>query len=228
LVRLTEESTHRYRREAVQPVRSSHYRKWGKRALDLALVVPGILILLPLLAVVAILTWAFLGLPVVYAQQRPGLGGAPFTLYKFRTMLDTADADGKPLPDDKRLTRFGSWLRSTSLDELPELFHVLSGKMSLVGPRPLLMQYLDRYSGDQARRHEVRPGITGWAQVRGRNVISWEDRFNLDVWYVDHCNLLLDLRILALTAWTVVRREGIAADGHVTMTEFKGSASEDD
>ncbi len=166
-----------------------------------------------------------MGRPIFFKQVRPGLYGKPFVLYKFRTMLDLRDQTGKMLPDERRLTSFGRWLRSTSLDELPVLFNVLKGDMSLVGPRPLLMEYLDRYTTEQARRHEVKPGITGWAQINGRNAISWEEKFALDVWYVDNWSLLLDFRIIFLTILKVLKHEGISADGHVTMPEFKGSRS---
>jgi lipopolysaccharide/colanic/teichoic acid biosynthesis glycosyltransferase len=147
-------------------------------------------------------------------------------MYKFRTMRDTRDTEGKLLPDEQRLTRLGRFLRSTSLDELPELFNVVRGEMSLVGPRPLLMQYLERYSPEQARRHEVKPGITGWAQINGRNAISWDEKFALDVWYVDHQSLWLDLKILLLSVWKVVRRDGISAESHATMPEFMGTSGE--
>jgi lipopolysaccharide/colanic/teichoic acid biosynthesis glycosyltransferase len=167
-----------------------------------------------------------LGAPVFFRQQRPGLHGRPFTILKFRTMRDAVDAGGSPLPDAERLTRLGKFLRSTSLDELPELLNVLGGDMSLVGPRPLLMQYLERYTPEQARRHEVRPGITGWAQVNGRNAITWERKFELDVWYVDHRSFLLDLRILARTLAGVVRREGITQPGSATAEEFRGDEPE--
>ena len=163
-----------------------------------------------------------MGSPVLFKQQRPGLHGKPFMMSKFRTMTDARDGDGNLLPDADRLTRLGRFLRSTSLDELPELFNVLKGDMSLVGPRPLLMRYLDRYTPEQARRHEVRPGITGWAQINGRNALSWEDKFTLDVWYVDHCSLLLDMRIILQTIWKVLRREGISQEGEATMSEFMG------
>lgn len=163
-----------------------------------------------------------LGRPILFTQTRPGLHGKPFTIYKFRTMTNERDADGNLLPDPQRLTPFGRFLRSTSLDELPELFNVLKGDISLVGPRPLLMQYLERYTPKQARRHEVRPGITGWAQINGRNALSWEEKFALDVWYVDNCSLWLDIRIIALTVWKVLRREGISHQGEATMTEFLG------
>ena len=165
-----------------------------------------------------------LGSPILFRQQRPGLRGRLFTLYKFRTMTGARDAGGTLLPDAQRLTPFGRFLRSTSLDELPELFNVLKGDMSLVGPRPLLVQYLDRYTPRQARRHEVRPGITGWAQINGRNTLKWEEKFELDVWYVDHESLGLDVRILLLTIWKIFKREGITQPGRATMEEFFGSA----
>lgn len=163
-----------------------------------------------------------LGTPIFFTQTRPGLGGKPFTLLKFRTMTDACHANGTLLPDAERLTDFGRFLRSTSLDEVPELINVLRGEMSLVGPRPLLMQYLNRYTLEQARRHEVKPGITGWAQVNGRNAITWEEKFALDVWYVEHESLALDVRIFCRTLWQVAKREGISRDGHATMTEFLG------
>lgn len=180
----------------------------------------------PMLVIALLVRWK-LGPPVLFRQVRPGLHGRPFVLYKFRTMNDARDADGNLLPDELRLTPFGKWLRSTSLDELPELLNVLKGDMSLVGPRPLRMEYLERYTPEQARRHEVKPGITGWAQVNGRNALSWEEKFKLDVWYVDNWNLWLDLRILLMTVVKVLRREGINAEGHATMPEFTGSASYD-
>ena len=180
----------------------------------------------PMLVIALLVRWK-LGPPVLFRQVRPGLHGRPFVLYKFRTMNDARDADGNLLPDELRLTPFGKWLRSTSLDELPELLNVLKGDMSLVGPRPLRMEYLERYTPEQARRHEVKPGITGWAQVNGRNALSWKEKFNLDVWYVDNWNLWLDLRILLMTVVKVLRREGINAEGHATMPEFTGSASYD-
>jgi lipopolysaccharide/colanic/teichoic acid biosynthesis glycosyltransferase len=176
----------------------------------------------PFIVVCALLVRVSMGSPVFFRQTRSGLGGKPFTLVKFRTMRDAHDASGQPLPDDSRLTRLGALLRRLSLDELPELWNVLKGDMSLVGPRPLLMQYLDRYTPEQARRHEVKPGITGLAQVSGRNALSWEDRLALDVWYVDHWSLWLDLKILAGTVWQVFARRGISAPGHATMPEFKG------
>jgi len=208
-------------------VQSSFYKRAGKRVFDLALVIPGSLIALPLLVLLALLNRIFLGAPVLYRQERPGLRGRPFTIYKFRTMLDLRDAQGRLLADEERMVGFGRALRAMSLDELPELFNVLKGDMSLVGPRPLLTRYLDRYTPEQARRHEVRPGITGWAQVRGRNLLSWEERFRADVWYVDHCSLSLDLKILATTLRKVLSREGISAEGHATMQEFMGSGHDD-
>ena len=166
------------------------------------------------------------GSPVIFRQTRPGLGGAPFPIYKFRTMREAVDGHGVPLPDEERLTRVGRWLRRTSLDELPELVNVLRGDMSLVGPRPLLTSYLDRYSPIQARRHDVRPGITGWAQINGRNALSWEEKFDLDLWYVDHWSFALDLRILWRTLAQVVSGTGVSAPGHPTMPEFMGSGGD--
>jgi sugar transferase EpsL len=192
----------------------------GKRLLDLMASLIGLALLSPLLLVLAALVAVRLGRPVLFRQVRPGLYGRPFEMYKFRTMRDAYDEQGQPLPDNQRMTVFGSVLRKTSLDELPELFNVLRGDMSLVGPRPLLMQYLPRYTPFQARRHEVRPGITGWAQINGRNALTWKEKFELDVWYVDNWTLLLDLKILFRTVWKVVAREGISADGHSTMPEF--------
>lgn len=195
----------------------------AKRTLDLLLSLLVLVCLAPFLLCLAVLVRIRLGSPVLFRQMRPGLGGRPFRLVKFRTMLDSTDSQGQLLADAARLTPFGRFLRSSSLDELPELWNVVRGDMSLVGPRPLLMQYLDRYTPEQARRHEARPGITGWAQVNGRNALSWEQKFALDVWYVDHRSLLLDLRILWLTGIKVVRREGISAPGEATMQEFRGS-----
>jgi sugar transferase EpsL len=197
-----------------------------KRVIDLFGASALIVLISPVLGFVAVAVRLGMGSPILFRQKRPGLHGRAFTMYKFRTMRDALDPDGKPLPDDRRLTRFGQFLRRTSLDELPELFNVLRGDMSLVGPRPLLMQYLDRYTPEQARRHEVKPGITGWAQINGRNAISWEEKFTLDVWYVDHWSLPLDARILLRTIWKVVRREGISSATHATMSEFMGSPRE--
>ncbi len=201
------------------------YRGLGKRLLDLCVTVPLLILLSPLLGIVALLVRFQLGSPVLFRQQRPGLHGRPFVLYKFRTMTDARDEQGHLLPDSDRLTPFGRFLRSTSLDELPELWNVLKGEMSLVGPRPLLMRYLDRYTPEQMRRHDVKPGITGWAQVNGRNALTWEKKFELDVWYVDHLSLGLDLKILALTFWKTLKREGISQPGQATMEEFIGSQS---
>jgi sugar transferase EpsL len=194
-----------------------------KRTLDLAFTLLALIILSPLLGSIALLVYLKLGSPILFRQRRPGLHGKPFTMYKFRTMTNARDIDSNLLPDAQRLTPFGRFLRSTSLDELPELFSVLKGDMSVVGPRPLLMQYLDRYTPEQMRRHEVRPGITGWAQVNGRNAITWEQKFALDVWYVDHCSLGLDLKIIFLTVWKILTREGISQPGQATMEEFMGS-----
>lgn len=194
-----------------------------KRFLDVFVAGVALIVLSPLIAVVSLLVLASVGWPIVFAQMRPGLGGRPFHMYKFRTMTNENDASGLLLSDEARLTTIGLFLRSMSLDELPEFVNVLIGDMSLVGPRPLLMQYLSRYTPEQARRHEVVPGITGWAQVNGRNAISWEEKFNLDVWYVDHWSLWLDAQILALTAAKVFRREGITAEGNATAPEFRGS-----
>ncbi len=196
---------------------------WLKRLTDFLGAFIGLIILSPLMIFIALLVRVNMGAPVLFRQERPGLHGRPFILYKFRTMRDMRDAEGRLLPDEMRLTRLGRILRSTSLDELPELFNVLKGEMSLIGPRPLLMEYLDRYTPEQARRHEVKPGVTGWAQVNGRNAITWEEKFKLDVWYVDNWNLGLDLKILGLTLIKVLKREGISAGGHATMPEFQGS-----
>lgn len=185
------------------------------------------LLLLPML-LIALLVRVNLGSPVLFRQMRPGLHGKPFILYKFRTMRNALGPDGRSLPDEQRLTPFGRWLRLTSLDELPELWNVLRGDMSLVGPRPLLMEYLPLYSPRQARRHEVRPGITGWAQVNGRNALSWEERLEMDVWYVDHRSLALDTKIVWLTVWTVLTRHGVNHAGHATMPKFTESTRNGD
>jgi lipopolysaccharide/colanic/teichoic acid biosynthesis glycosyltransferase len=198
-------------------------RRISKRVLDLAVTLPALIVLMPVLALLALLVRINLGTPVLFRQRRPGLNGKPFTLLKFRTMTDTCDPAGFLLPDADRLTRFGRFLRTSSLDELPELINVLCGEMSLVGPRPLLVEYLDFYTPEQMQRHETLPGITGWAQVNGRNALSWEDKFKLDVWYVDHGTLSLDLKILLLTLLKVVGREGISAAGSSTMPRFRGS-----
>lgn len=194
-----------------------------KRLIDVVLSVTALVIFAPLLLLVAVLIRRNLGAPVIFRQIRPGLNGKPFAMFKFRTMRDAVDAAGRPLPDEQRMTRFGSILRSSSIDELPELFNVIRGDMSLVGPRPLLMQYLPLYSQEQMRRHEVRPGITGWAQINGRNAISWQKKFALDVWYVDNQSLWLDLQILFLTVWKVVRKSDINQQGQATAEAFNGN-----
>jgi lipopolysaccharide/colanic/teichoic acid biosynthesis glycosyltransferase len=199
------------------------YRKHGKRLLDLALTLPVLVVFLPLLGFLALLVRWRLGSPVLFRQERPGLHGNPFVLVKFRTMTDRRDANGHLLPDAVRLTPFGKFLRKTSLDELPELWNVLKGEMSLVGPRPLLMEYLPLYSPEQARRHDAPPGITGWAQVNGRNAISWDQKFALDVWYVDNLSFLLDLKTIWFTIRQVLKREGISAQGEATMARFEGN-----
>lgn len=194
-----------------------------KRLFDMVAAMLALLLLAPALALIAWQVRRKMGTPVLFRQSRPGRHGVPFEMIKFRTMRDAQDASGKPLPDSERLTDFGRWLRATSLDELPELGNVLKGDMSLVGPRPLLMEYLPLYTPEQARRHEVRPGITGWAQVNGRNAISWEEKFALDVWYVDSLSFWLDMKILWLTAKRVLARDGISAAGEATMPKFSGS-----
>lgn len=194
----------------------------AKRIFDALASGAALIVLSPLLLAVAGLVRLFLGSPVLFRQERPGLHGRPFMLVKFRTMTDAADAGGRPLPDEDRLTRFGRFLRSTSLDELPELWNVLKGEMSLVGPRPLLMEYLPLYSARQARRHEVKPGLTGWAQVNGRNTLTWEDRLEMDVWYVENRSWLLDLKIIWKTIGIVLHREGISRQGSATMEKFQG------
>jgi sugar transferase EpsL len=194
----------------------------AKRLFDLILTLLALILLSPLLFLLVILVAAFHGRPVFFSQRRPGYRGKPFTMYKFRSMNEVRDGGGALLPDKDRLTSFGKFLRSSSLDELPELINVLRGEMSLIGPRPLLMQYLERYSPEQARRHDVLPGITGWAQVNGRNNVSWEEKFRLDVWYVDNWSFLLDLQIIIRTLWKVVKREGISEPGNATAREFMG------
>jgi sugar transferase EpsL len=195
---------------------------FGKRVFDIAISATVVVVLSPLLTLIALVVRIFLGSPMLFRQVRPGYKARPFTCLKFRTMTDKRNAQGELLPDAERLTSLGRFLRSTSLDELPELINVIRGEMSLVGPRPLLMQYLDRYTPEQKRRHDVRPGITGWAQVNGRNAASWEQKFAYDVWYVENRTLWLDLKILALTPWKMLKREGISNAGHVTMPEFMG------
>lgn len=194
-----------------------------KRAVDILVAGIAAILLLPLGAVLALLVRLRLGTPILFVQIRPGLEGRPFRLFKFRTMSNATDGTGVPLPDEVRLTSFGRYLRATSLDELPELWNVIRGDMSLVGPRPLLMQYLPLYTKEQRRRHSVRPGITGWAQVHGRNLLSWEEKFTLDLWYVDNRSLLLDLRILLLTFRQVISRRGIAQAGHATAEPYRGA-----
>lgn len=194
-----------------------------KRLFDLLVALAALIVLSPVLAITALLVRLKLGSPVIFHQPRPGLNAQLFRLHKFRTMTDERDAKGELLPDEIRLTSFGKFLRSTSLDELPELWNVLKGEMSLVGPRPLLAKYLERYSPEQFRRHEVRPGITGWAQINGRNALTWERKFEMDVWYVDHHSLWLDIKILALTVWKIIQRDGINEPGQATAQEFMGS-----
>jgi sugar transferase EpsL len=194
-----------------------------KRIFDILAALLGIILLSPLLLLIALLVRVFHGAPVLFGQTRPGYKGTLFRIYKFRTMIDARAADGSLLPDAERLTPLGRFLRASSLDELPELFNILRGEMSLVGPRPLLVQYLERYSPEQMRRHDVLPGITGWAQVNGRNVLTWEEKFALDVWYVDNWSFWLDIKILFLTVWKVFKREGISQPGHATAEEFMGN-----
>ena len=194
----------------------------SKRIFDLLVTTLGLVVILPLLLVISLLVWFFLGTPVLFLQQRPGYKGRPFITYKFRTMTERCGPDGNLVPDAERLTPFGRFLRSSSLDDLPQLWNVLRGEMSLVGPRPLLMIYLERYTPEQMRRHDVLPGITGWAQIHGRNILDWDEKFRLDVWYVDHWSFWLDIKILFLTPWKVFKREGISQPGHVSAEEFKG------
>jgi lipopolysaccharide/colanic/teichoic acid biosynthesis glycosyltransferase len=195
------------------------YGRYVKRLLDLGGAVSGLALLAPLMGLIALLVRLRLGSPIVFRQQRPGLHGELFTIYKFRTMTDSRDERGNLLPDAERLTRLGRFLRSTSIDELPELFNVLKGEMSLVGPRPLLVRYLELYTPEQMRRHDVRPGITGWAQVNGRNAITWDQKFAMDLWYVDNLSLWTDLKIIALTPWSVLKREGT----ELPAEHFEGS-----
>jgi sugar transferase EpsL len=201
--------------------------KAAKRVFDLIVTIFILTSTLPFLIIVAVIIKTSYGSPIIFRQQRPGLCGQPFWLFKFRTMTDTRDKDGKLIPDAKRLTRLGIFLRKTSIDELPELFNILKGDMSLVGPRPLLIQYLDRYTPEQMRRHEVKPGLTGWAQVNGRNAITWEEKFKLDVWYVDHWSLWLDIRIMGMTIWKIIKQEGISQQGEATAKEFMGKRYRD-
>jgi len=204
-------------------MKRSIYSMIGKCLLDIVLTISALILLSPVIIIVAVLVQFQFNSPMLFKQVRPGLGGRPFSIYKFRTMNCEHDAQGHLLTDAQRLTGFGRFLRSTSLDELPELLNVLKGDMSLVGPRPLLMQYLERYSPEQSRRHEVKPGITGWAQVNGRNAITWEEKFKMDVWYVDNRSLWLDIKIIFLTIWKILKREGISQPGQATMEEFKGN-----
>jgi lipopolysaccharide/colanic/teichoic acid biosynthesis glycosyltransferase len=194
----------------------------SKRMFDLLATSIGLIVILPMLLVISLLVRIFLGIPIFFRQRRPGYKGKPFTTYKFRTMTNRCGPDGKMLPDAERLNPFGRFLRSTSLDDLPQLLNVLRGEMSLVGPRPLLMQYLNRYTPEQMRRHDVLPGITGWAQIHGRNVLDWNEKFRLDLWYVDHRTFWLDMKILFMTPWKVLKREGISQPGQATAEEFKG------
>ena len=203
---------------------NAFYEKGIKRILDAGCSALGLLLLSPVMLVTAILVKKNLGSPVIFYQSRPGRDGRIFNLYKFRTMKDARGANGELLPDEERLTPFGKALRATSLDELPELWNILKGDMSLVGPRPLLVKYLPRYNDEQRRRHDVRPGLTGWAQVNGRNNISWEEKFEYDIWYVDHVSLLLDAKILMMTVGKILRKEGISSEGSATMEEFMGTA----
>lgn len=207
----------------IQRHKAGFYEKYIKRPQDFILALTALILLSPLMGLLAVLVSIFMGTPVIFKQKRPGLYGRIFYIYKFRTMTDEKDLRGKLLPDCVRLTRFGKFLRSTSLDELPELFNILKGDMSIVGPRPLLVQYLPLYNERQRRRHEVRPGITGYAQVNGRNAISWEKKFELDVEYVDHIQFTADWKIIIKTIFAVIKREGISSDTSVTMEEFHGS-----
>lgn len=199
-----------------------------KRCFDAILALILIILLSPILMILWILVRIKLGCPALFKQERPGRHGAVFMLYKFRSMSEKKDSSGNLLPDEERLTKFGKLLRQSSLDELPELFNILKGDMSFVGPRPLLVRYLARYNAEQARRHEVRPGLTGWAQVNGRNAVTWEEKFKLDVWYVDHWSLLLDLKIMFMTIAVVLKRDGISEAGEATMSEFIGSSGEEE
>jgi len=203
----------------------SLYQRFGKRAVDLGVAIAALGVASPVLLVASGVVWCSVGFPILFRHERPGLRGRLFVLYKLRTMSDRRTVDGRLLPDAERLTRAGRIIRRLSVDELPQLFNVLKGDMSVVGPRPLLVQYLDRYTPEQARRHEAKPGITGWAQVNGRNALTWEHRFALDVWYVAHQSLWLDLKILWLTVSTVLSRRGISEAGHATAREFLGTPS---
>jgi lipopolysaccharide/colanic/teichoic acid biosynthesis glycosyltransferase len=206
-------------------MRQAGWRALVKKAVDRTAAAIGLVVAAPVMAATGAAIAVSMGRPVVFRQMRPGFRGAPFTVIKFRTMRDAVEASGRPLPDSERLTRVGKFIRATSLDELPQLLNVLKGELSLVGPRPLLMQYLPRYSKEQARRHDVLPGITGWAQIHGRNQVDWPERFRLDVWYVDNWSLALDARILLRTVTSVLRSEGVNREGHATMYEFMGDAA---
>ncbi len=209
------------------PIKHSMYQRFIKRMLDLS---AGFLLLVfiwPFLLLIYIVLRIIIGSPVMLQQKRPGFMGKPFSICKFRTMTEQRNASGNLLPDEQRITKVGRILRSFSLDELPEILNVLKGEMSLIGPRPLMMQYLERYTPKQARRHEVMPGITGWVQINGRNNLSWEEKFDLDIWYVDHQSFMLDLRILCITVWKVLRREGISQEGYIAASEFMGSDRKD-
>jgi lipopolysaccharide/colanic/teichoic acid biosynthesis glycosyltransferase len=199
----------------------------GKRIFDLIFIILGLILLTPFILLTALSVAIFLGTPIFFRQKRPGYNGHPFFIYKFRTMTDASDSAGNLLPDSQRLTRLGRFLRALSLDELPELFNILRGEMSLVGPRPLLMEYLERYSPEQMRRHDVYPGLTGWAQVNGRNAITWQDKFRYDVWYVDNWSFWLDIKIIIVTLWKVVKREGISQPGQATTEYFMGNPDND-
>lgn len=192
----------------------------AKRMIDFFVAVIGIILVLPIIIILAIIIRIFLGSPIFFKQKRPGLNEKLFELYKFRTMISKKDENGNPLPDEERLNRTGKIIRSLSLDEIPQLWNVLRGDLSLVGPRPLLVEYLGKYNEEQRRRHEVKPGITGWAQIKGRNALTWQKKFALDIWYVDNWSLFLDIKILLITIWKVIKREGISQDGHTTMTKF--------
>jgi len=200
------------------------YKFFFKRIIDLGVSIFALLLLLPVCLLIACLIKIFIGSPIIFKQARPGLNGKIFNMFKFRTMIDKCDEEGKVLPDKDRLTKFGKFIRTTSLDELPALYNVFNGSMSLVGPRPLLIEYLDLYSEEQARRHDVKPGITGWAQINGRNQINWKEKFELDVWYVNNQSFLLDIKIMLRTLKKVIQREGISHDNHVTMEKFKGNS----
>ena len=200
----------------------------SKRIFDLIATLLGLIFLSPFILLTALCIAFFLGTPIIFRQQRPGYKGKPFFIYKFRTMIEASDSAGNLLPDSERLTRLGRFLRALSLDELPELYNILRGEMSIVGPRPLLMEYLDRYSPEQMRRHDAYPGLTGWAQVNGRNAITWQDKFRHDVWYVDNWSFWLDIKIILLTLWKVIKREGISQPGQATTEYFMGNPDGDD